>query len=224
MGGNDTNGRLQQITVRVTTDANPDLAARKYADVANLSVQIFGEAGAEEAAKPEEKPKPKGKPEPYGGKPHKIPGLIEAEHYDEGPPEVAYRDNDARNQGAPYRRNTQVDIEKRDDASNGHGLGWTGAGEWLSYTVEVAAGGTYAIEMPVASSKQGGLFHLEIAGKDLTGPIRIPNTGGWTTLKKISAKEVKLTKGVHRIRVVMDAVGPSGYIGDIDCFKFSAVE
>ena len=42
MAGNDTNGRLQQITVRVTTDDNPDLAARNYVDVANLSVQIFG--------------------------------------------------------------------------------------------------------------------------------------------------------------------------------------
>ncbi|MEO1835849.1 MAG: c-type cytochrome, partial [Akkermansiaceae bacterium] len=44
VGGNDTNGRLQQITVRVTIDANPDLAARKYVDVTDLSVQIFGEA------------------------------------------------------------------------------------------------------------------------------------------------------------------------------------
>jgi len=44
VGGNGTNGRLQQITVRVTIDANPDLAARKYVDVSDLSVQIFGEA------------------------------------------------------------------------------------------------------------------------------------------------------------------------------------
>ena len=76
----------------------------------------------------EEPAKPKGKPKPFGGKPHKIPGLVEAEHYDEGAPGVAYHDNDANNQGAPYRKNTQVDIEKRDDASNGHGIGWTGAG------------------------------------------------------------------------------------------------
>ena len=48
VAGNDGNGRMRKITVRVTTDANPDLAARKYANVANLSVQIFGEAGAEE--------------------------------------------------------------------------------------------------------------------------------------------------------------------------------
>jgi putative heme-binding domain-containing protein len=218
VAGNDTNGRLQQITVRVTADANPDLTARKYVDVANVSVQIFGEGAAEEPAKPA------GKPKPFGGKPHKIPGLIEAEHYDEGPAQVAYLDNDANNQGASYRKNTQVDIEKRDDASNGHGIGWTGAGEWLSYTVEVAADGTYAIEMPVASPKEGGLFHLEIEGKDLTGPIRIPDTGGWTILKTISHPGVKLKKGVHVIRVVMDKNGANGGIGDIDYFKFKAVD
>ena len=137
---------------------------------------------------------------------------------------MAYRDNDTKNQGAPYRKNTQVDIEKRDDASNGHGIGWTGAGEWLSYTVEVAANGTYALEMPVASYREGGLFHLEIDGNDLTGPIRIPDTGGWTILKKISHKGVKLNMGVHRIRVVMDEVGPTSNIGNIDYFKFIAVK
>ncbi|MDP6206870.1 MAG: hypothetical protein QF405_16615 [Roseibacillus sp.] len=41
---NTGNGRLQQITVRVTTDDNPDLAARNHVDVANLSVQVFGRA------------------------------------------------------------------------------------------------------------------------------------------------------------------------------------
>jgi len=69
--------------------------------------------------------------------------------------------------------------------------------------------------MPVASKKQGGLFHLETDGNDLTGPIRIPNTGGWPILKKISHK------GVHRIRVVMDKVGTSSSLGDIDYFKFT---
>ena len=42
VAGNGTNGRMQQITVRVTTDTDADLATRKYVDVANLSVQIFG--------------------------------------------------------------------------------------------------------------------------------------------------------------------------------------
>ncbi len=58
---NGTNGRLQQITVRVTTGDNPDLAARNYVDVANLSVQIFGEAAAA----------PAGKPRAFGRQPHR---------------------------------------------------------------------------------------------------------------------------------------------------------
>ena len=41
IAGNDKNGRLQQITVRVTTDTNADLAARTYSDVKNLSIEMF---------------------------------------------------------------------------------------------------------------------------------------------------------------------------------------
>ena len=68
----------------------------------------------------------------FGGTPHAIPGRVEAEHYDEGKAGVAYADSDEKNHGAEYRGVTQVDIEKRSDASNGHGIGWTRAGEWLA--------------------------------------------------------------------------------------------
>ena len=177
---------------------------------------------------PKKKPEPvvtsNEKTSPFGGKPHAIPGIVEAEHYDEGPAGVSYHDSDPQNQGADYRENTQVDIEKRGDASNGHGIGWTRKGEWLHYTAEVAEDGVYKIEMPVASNREGGLFHLEIDEKDLTGPIRIPDTGGWTILKMIAHKGVELKKGIHTIRVVMDEEGPSGSIGDIDYFKFTRVE
>lgn len=157
---------------------------------------------------------------PFKGKTPQIPGKIEAEHYDEGKAGVAYRDNDVKNSGVDYRGPTPVDIEKRPDASNGHGIGWTRKGEWLHYTVEVKEAGTYAIEMPVASNKMGGLFHLEIKGLKITESIRIPDTGGWGKLKLIKCAGVKLTKGRHVIRVVMDEEGPSGFIGDIDYFKF----
>ena len=156
---------------------------------------------------------------PFKGKVYQIPGKIEAEHYDEGEPGKAYHDNDVKNSGANYRGPTQVDIEKRPDASNGHGIGWTRKGEWLNYTVEVKESGVYSIEIPVASNKQGGVFHLEIKSKDITGPIQIPDTGGWQILKLLHHKDVKLTKGRHVIRAVMDSQGPSGSIGDIDYFK-----
>ena len=43
VAGNGDNGRMQRIRVRITTDTDKDLAARKYLDTTNLSVQIFGE-------------------------------------------------------------------------------------------------------------------------------------------------------------------------------------
>ena len=165
-------------------------------------------------------PEPQPEPGPFGGKPQKIPGKVEAEHYDEGAAGVAYKDNDKGNQGAPYRKNTEVDIEKRGDASNGHGIGWMNAGEWLNYTIDVAEDGTYDIDMPVACAGQGGLIHLEIGDKNLSGAIRIPDTGGWTPLKTITRKGEKLKKGPHVLRLVMDKNGASGFVGDLDCLVF----
>ncbi len=156
----------------------------------------------------------------YQGKVHSIPGLIEAEHWDEGQTGVAYHDVDEKNRGENYREKTQVDIEKRPDASNGHGIGWTKKGEWLVYTVEVKKSGTYHIEIPVASKKTGGIFHIEMNGKDVTGPIKVPDTGSWQTLKTIVHKNVKLTKGKQQMKVLMDSEGESKSIADIDYYKF----
>ena len=160
---------------------------------------------------------------PWRGKPAAVPGKVEAEHYDEGPAGVAYHDVESKNLGEPYRKETQVDIEKRDDASNGHGVGWTRKGEWINYTVNVAQAGKYEVVMPVASNKRGGVFHFEVDGQDLSGPIKVPDTGGWDKLQQIRHDGLKLRKGVQTIRVVMDSQGLSGSIGDIDCFVFKRV-
>jgi len=157
---------------------------------------------------------------PYGGTPHAIPGTIETEHYDEGDPGVAYHDVDPENLGAPYRKNTQVDIEKRSDASNGHGIGWTRAGEWLVYSVDVKESGKYTIEFPVASQKKGGTFHLEFDGKDVTGPIQVPDTKAWTKLETIRVEGIELKAGTALLKLVLATEGDSGSIGDIDYMRF----
>lgn len=158
---------------------------------------------------------------PYQGKVHSIPGVVEAEHYDEGPAGVAYSDVDEHNRGAPYRENTQVDIEKRSDASNGHGIGWVRATEWLVYTVNVKEAGSYSLEIPVASRRSGGAFHIEFDGTDVTGPITIPDTGGWDKLQTLNLKEVNLKKGRQIMKLAMDKNGENGGIGDIDLVRFT---
>lgn len=161
-----------------------------------------------------------GQSKPWKGKAHEIPGVIEAEHYDEGPPGVAYSDTTVKNLGAPYRVETGVDIEERSDASNGYGIGWTKAGEWLLYTVHVKEAGTYTIDFPVASNKKGGVFHLEFNGENVTGSITVPDTGGWTKLQTISKQDVKLKEGPQVLKLCLISNGESGSIGDIDLMRF----
>ena len=160
---------------------------------------------------------------PFSDKVAEIPGTIEAENFDEGAAGVAYADQEEENQGdQDYRGVTQVDIEKRDDASGGFGVGWTKKDEWLIYTVQVKEAGVYNLEVPVACDKPGGTFHLEFDGKDVTGPISIPDTGGWTTLQTISKEGINLEAGQQTMKLVMDTEGEVGSTGDIDCLIFTA--
>ncbi len=185
----------------------------KSAFIALLLPFLFLAASAAEKAK---------QSAPYKGKVHTIPGLIEAEHYNEGAPGVAYHDIDPQNRGANYRGPTQVDIERRPDASNGHGIGWTKKGEWVVYSVNVKKAGIYRIEIPVASKKKGGVFHIELNGKDVTGPISVPDTGSWQKLELLTHANVKIVAtGPQLMKVVMDSEGPSKSIADIDYFKFA---
>ena len=172
------------------------------------------------SAAPDAKPEPK----PFKGKAQVIPGVVEAEHFDEGPAGVAYFDVDDKNQGADYREPTGVDIEARPDASNKHGIGWIREKEWLIYTVEVKEAGEYVLEIPVASNKPGGTFHIQFDGEKVTGPITIPDTGGWDKLETLTVKDVTLEAGLQRMKLMMDKDGESGGIGDIDLVRFKKAE
>ena len=178
--------------------------------IAMLGAVLASTASCNEAAKTK----------PYHDRPHTIPGTIEAEDYDRGGAEQAYHDIDKKNHGADYRGETQVDIEKRSDASNGYGIGWTQKEEWILYTVKVKESGMFDIEIPVASDKKGGQFHLEFNGKDATGPIQVPDTGGWHRLKVVKIPGVQLERGTYEMKMVMDSEGPSGSVGDIDLLRF----
>lgn len=160
---------------------------------------------------------------PFRGKPHAIPGTIELEDFDEGGEGVAYHDAEPENQEKehPAYREGGVDLEWREAASQKYNLGWTRPGEWLIYTVDVKEAGTYRIDSMVACDGEGGTFRLEIDGKDVSGAVRVPDTGGWQHLKPLRHEGVTLPAGVHRIKLVLDTPGKSGSIGDIDFLKFT---
>ena len=159
---------------------------------------------------------------PYKNKVHSFRGTVETEDFDEGGEGVAYHDmeEEQKEKKEPPYRKTGVDLEWREDASQKFNLGWTRPGEWLVYTVDVREAGTYTIEMMVACDKRGGLFRLEFNGVDKTGPVEVPDTGGWKNLKPFSKSGVKLEPGRFAMKLVLDKGGEKGSIGDIDYFRF----
>src|SRR5262249_55703283 len=112
----------------------------------------------------------------YGGTPASIPGLFEAENFDEGGQSIAYFDTTTGNSGGVYR-STDVDLEATADAGGGFDVMKTRAGEWLTYSVSVTAAGIYTLDTRIANIGTGGRFHVEIDGIDRTGPIGVPDTG-----------------------------------------------
>ena len=65
---------------------------------------------------------------------HIIPGKIECEEYDLGGEGISFHDTTEGNSGDAFR-NDDVDIEECSEG--GYNIGWTDAGEWLLYSVEV---------------------------------------------------------------------------------------
>jgi len=162
---------------------------------------------------------------PYGGTPAAIPGVIEFEDFDTGGEGVAYHDTDPANNGPAggnYRPAEGVDIEITPDGSGSvYHVGWTRAGEWLTYTVEVGVTGTYTMTVRAGAvySGTGGRFHLECDGVDVTGPVDIVD-GVWLGYSTIRVHEIVLTIGRHVLTVRMDANSTTGSVGSFNWMHF----
>jgi glucose/arabinose dehydrogenase len=138
---------------------------------------------------------------PYGGTAIAIPGKIEAENYDLGGQGVAYNDATPGNSGGAYRTD-DVDIEITTEG--GYNLGYSAAGDWTEYTVNVTAAGTYNFEFRVASIAAGKTLHLEVDGVNVTGAVAVPVGTGWQDFKSVYINNLQLTAGQKVIRIVMD--------------------
>jgi hypothetical protein len=85
---------------------------------------------------PEPQPDPTNPQQAFNGVVQQIPGLITIPDYDLGGEGVAYHDTTAGNAGKTYRSDG-VDLSRDAGAVS---VGWTAAGEWLEYTVNVIPG------------------------------------------------------------------------------------
>ena len=161
---------------------------------------------------------------PFKGEAFAIPGKIEMEDFDingVGQGNTTYSENDSKDNGAEsnggksYREGTGVDIYKKDI---GYVVGHNQTGEWLEYSVKVAATGAYFMNASVASANNTSSFKLSMDGKDITEEISVPQASSgeenYDDYNVVTAK-VDLTEGEHILRFTV-----TGDWMDIDWVQF----
>src|SRR5579863_5441769 len=145
--------------------------------------------------------------QPYGGTPAAVPGTVQAENYDTGGQGVAYNVTSTNGSANSYRSDG-VDLEATTDTGGGYDLGWTAAGQWFKYTVNVATAGTYAVSLRLAApTAVTDALHIDnSAGTNLSGDVTAPATGGYQTWTTVSVS-VTLPAGTQTLTVNQDAAG-----------------
>jgi hypothetical protein len=147
---------------------------------------------------------------PYNFTGSPVPGLVEAENFDNGEEGFAYHDVDVSNNGGAYR-DTGVDIAPAPTGS-AYKVGWSADGEWLNYTINAASNGIYRVELRVASPI-GGKARLEFFG-GASNTVNVPITGGYETWTSVTSPPVRLQAGLQILRMNYEI---SGF--DFDYFR-----
>ena len=159
---------------------------------------------------PDEPPEEYG---PYGDAPVTIPGTIEAENYNKGGADKGYYDLSKGNEGGKFRKN-DVDLYQ---PNMGIVVGHCQKGEWLKYTVSVAADGEYEISALVAGENGTGSFKLYMDSVEIG--TEIANDGsGFETFSVVSGGKATLKAGEHELKLEIT----NDWI-DIDYVEFKAV-
>lgn len=176
-----------------------------------------------------------GQPEtPFEGTPWTLPGLVQAENFDQGGNYIGYFNLDTADYGgATYRDPATVGVEPSSDTAGsfgaatspagGYDVGYTKEGEWLRYTVNVTQPGIYNLGARVANYGTGGYFHVSFDGQNATGTLLVPNTGWWENFVTLVSPAFRLEPGKHTMQVTLDSNGPSGGMGNFNWFAVEPI-
>ncbi|AXT57191.1 T9SS C-terminal target domain-containing protein [Aquimarina sp. AD1] len=152
---------------------------------------------------------------------HTIPGIIQAEDYDNGGQGVAYNDSDSSNNGGQGRTDEGVDLQNTSDTGSGTNLGWTNNGEWLEYTIGNVTPGTYDIVLRVASTQNNSKSLSLKLGTSELGSTVIPNTNGWQSWQSLRIENVQISSGNANQVLRLDI---SGGLFNINWIRFEESE
>jgi len=113
-----------------------------------------------------------------------IPGKIEAENYDS--------------------MSGGVQKEVTLDSGGGENVGAINIGDWMDYSVNVTAAGTYTASFRVAALNRGASFQVRSASDSVLATITVPATGGFQTWTTVSTP-ITLPAGSQTLQIYSSA-------------------
>ena len=99
---------------------------------------------------------------------------------------------------------SQSGIQTEGCSEGGQNVGWQDNNDWMDYSVNLSAAGTYTMNFRVASMFTGAQFQVRSASGTVLATITVPNTGSFQSWQTVSA-QVALPSGQQTLRIVTTA-------------------
>jgi len=129
---------------------------------------------------------------------------IEMEKYDEGGQGLTYNDIDGKSGNTGYRTDDAGVVKAGDD---GYGIGYTMAGEWYNYSLNVTCQGEYSV-VAMAATGNASTSRFSISVENVSGSVAIdvPSTPeDWDAYAEVEGKgTLNLASGKNVIKVNFD--------------------
>jgi len=109
--------------------------------------------------------------------------------------------NTIRIQAENWTSMSGVQTETANDLGGGLNVGYIDNGDWMEYTINPAATGTYTMKFRLASQNAGAQFQVRRSNGTVIATVNVPHTGGWQTWETTS-QDVSLNAGTQTIRLV----------------------
>jgi endoglucanase len=101
-----------------------------------------------------------------------------------------------------------VQTENTSDAGGGKDVGWIDNGDWMNYTYNAPASGTFTVSLRIATIYSGSQFQIKNSAGTVLATVNVPITGGFQTWQTITAS-VNLPAGSQTLR--LQSSGSAGY-------------
>lgn len=105
-----------------------------------------------------------------------------------------------------YRRRA-TDTQTTSDVGGGLNVGWTDAGTWNEYLVNVSNTGSYKFNFRVASGVATGSFDILVDDVVVKSGVTVANTGGWQSWTDMPITGIVLNAGQRLIKIKYTGTG-----------------